>query len=158
MLQCNLLRLVWTRIVLDEAHNIKNNKSLTAMAVCRLRALHRWALTGTPIQNQLLDMYSLLRYRQSYDVRKQSVPVNPAMSIPRMDYSSCVVQRITKCFPEWWIIQINNSLSPCNNNTVQGNSNPSFRNSTRKWTTETGSIHPTDFDQILCQELHFRET
>lgn len=56
-----LLRLAWQRIILDEAHCIKNHKSLTAIAMCRLKAGCRWGLTGTPIQNDLLDMYSLLR-------------------------------------------------------------------------------------------------
>ncbi|XP_076975882.1 transcription termination factor 2 isoform X2 [Tamandua tetradactyla] len=57
-----LLRIVWARIVLDEAHNIKNPRVQTSIAACKLQARARWAVTGTPIQNNLLDMYSLLKF------------------------------------------------------------------------------------------------
>ncbi|XP_057576312.1 transcription termination factor 2 isoform X2 [Hippopotamus amphibius kiboko] len=57
-----LLRVVWARIILDEAHNVKNPRVQVSMAVCKLQAQARWAVTGTPIQNNLLDMYSLLKF------------------------------------------------------------------------------------------------
>ncbi|GAB1287919.1 Transcription termination factor 2 [Apodemus speciosus] len=56
-----LLQVVWARIILDEAHNVKNPRVQTSIAVCKLQAQARWAVTGTPIQNNLLDMYSLIK-------------------------------------------------------------------------------------------------
>ncbi|XVF19793.1 hypothetical protein REPUB_Repub11eG0141500 [Reevesia pubescens] len=52
----------WFRIVLDEAHTIKSSKSQISMAATALVADRRWCLTGTPIQNKLEDIYSLLRF------------------------------------------------------------------------------------------------
>ncbi|CAI5500457.1 unnamed protein product [Closterium sp. Naga37s-1] len=52
----------WCRAVLDEAHFIKNRASGAAAATFALQADARWCLTGTPIQNQLEDVYSLLRF------------------------------------------------------------------------------------------------
>lgn len=43
----------WYRLVLDEAHLIKNYKSHTSLAASAVNARYRWALTGTPIQNKL---------------------------------------------------------------------------------------------------------
>ena len=60
--QSPLLQVAWERIILDEAHTIRNPKSLVSQAVCRLRAARRWAVTGTPVQNKELDMFSLLRF------------------------------------------------------------------------------------------------
>ena len=61
-LNSKLLSQKWFRVVLDEAHNIKNFRSLRAEACYSLNAENRWCLTGTPIQNNLDDLYSLLKF------------------------------------------------------------------------------------------------
>ncbi|MDR2097386.1 MAG: DEAD/DEAH box helicase [Spirochaetaceae bacterium] len=49
-------------IILDESQNIKNLASQTAAAVMSLKAKHRLAMSGTPIENNLSDLYSLFRF------------------------------------------------------------------------------------------------
>ncbi|KAJ5617062.1 hypothetical protein N7537_002176 [Penicillium hordei] len=50
------------RVILDEAHVIKNRRSKSAKSCYELKAAHRWALTGTPIVNRLEDLFSLVRF------------------------------------------------------------------------------------------------
>ncbi|XP_047317649.1 DNA repair protein RAD5B [Impatiens glandulifera] len=53
-------RIEWQRVVLDEAHTIKSSKTQIAQATFKLSSQCRWCLTGTPLQNSLEDLYSLL--------------------------------------------------------------------------------------------------
>ncbi|MEU0796757.1 DEAD/DEAH box helicase [Amycolatopsis sp. NPDC005961] len=55
-----LEQVTWRRLVLDEAHAIKNADTATAKAVRRFAAGHRLALTGTPVENRLADLWSVL--------------------------------------------------------------------------------------------------
>ena len=52
----------WQAAILDEAQYIKNPDSQTAQAARALRADHRLALSGTPIENRLLDLWSIFSY------------------------------------------------------------------------------------------------
>ena len=52
----------WQTAILDEAQYIKNPDSQTAQAARALKADHRLALTGTPIENRLLDLWSILSF------------------------------------------------------------------------------------------------
>lgn len=52
----------WRRIILDEAHQIRNHKTLTSAAVCHLSGKSRWTLTGTPVHNKEEDLYGLLKF------------------------------------------------------------------------------------------------
>jgi SNF2 family DNA or RNA helicase len=52
----------WGAVVLDEAQYIKNPSSQTAVAACCLRSPHRLALSGTPIENRLLDLWSIMHF------------------------------------------------------------------------------------------------
>ncbi|KAL1934289.1 hypothetical protein VTP01DRAFT_6471 [Rhizomucor pusillus] len=55
----------WHRIILDEAHNIKDRSCNTARAVFNLEGKYKWSLTGTPLQNRVGELYSLIRFMQA---------------------------------------------------------------------------------------------
>ncbi len=52
----------WDAVILDEGQNIKNPQSQTARVARDLRAAHRIVLTGTPIENRTLDLWSLFAF------------------------------------------------------------------------------------------------
>ncbi|KAJ2699758.1 DNA repair protein rad16 [Coemansia sp. IMI 203386] len=51
----------WFRVVLDEAHNIKDRSSNSARAAFELKTERVWGLTGTPLHNRVGELYSLIR-------------------------------------------------------------------------------------------------
>lgn len=70
----------WNYIILDEAQAIKNHKSQTATAVCNLQGTYRLSLTGTPIENNLMEMWSHMQF------------LNPALLGSREQFTSYVVK------------------------------------------------------------------
>lgn len=56
----DLQRVPWHRLALDEAQKIKNPSAASTVAIRSLNAMHRVALTGTPIENHLSELWSIM--------------------------------------------------------------------------------------------------
>eukprot|EP00794_Sanderia_malayensis_P009927 gene9927-10945_t len=57
-----LHKIKWLRIVLDEGHVIRNERSSQSVATIMLEAKRRWVLTGTPIQNRMSDLWTVFKF------------------------------------------------------------------------------------------------
>ena len=58
----NLKKYHWTYLIIDEAHKIKNDESNLSQLVRKLNSDHRLLITGTPLQNNLHELWSLLNF------------------------------------------------------------------------------------------------
>ncbi|KAJ1396712.1 SNF2 family N-terminal domain-containing protein [Ochromonadaceae sp. CCMP2298] len=58
----SLQKISWAMLILDEAHVIRNPATLTAQRVFSLRSQSRLALTGTPVQNHVEEVWSLMNF------------------------------------------------------------------------------------------------
>ena len=57
-----LFNVRWFRVVLDEAHIVRNRRTNSSVAVAHLQCERRWCLSGTPLMNGADDVYSLFRF------------------------------------------------------------------------------------------------
>lgn len=64
----------WHYLILDEAHNIKNFRSQRWQSLLNFNTQHRLLLTGTPLQNNLVELWSLLYFLMPSSRASQSMP------------------------------------------------------------------------------------
>jgi len=57
-----LLKMHWLRVILDEAHFIKSKQSQTTRAAYLLTSTYRWCMSGTPLQNRVSELFSMVRF------------------------------------------------------------------------------------------------
>lgn len=68
-----VFQISWFRVVLDEAHMIRRRETTLHQAASQLSAKYRWCLTGTPIQNRLEDVGSLLAFLRIKELEHRAV-------------------------------------------------------------------------------------
>jgi superfamily II DNA or RNA helicase len=74
----------WGRIALDEAQNIKTIDTKQTRAIRSLRARHRVALTGTPVENRLTELHSIMDF------------LNPGLLGPAATFKRCYARPIER--------------------------------------------------------------
>ena len=57
-----LLNTLWLRVVLDEGHQVKNHLGKAHKAALQLNVERKWIVSGTPIQNNLMEFWSVLNF------------------------------------------------------------------------------------------------
>ena len=57
-----LMKFAWKYLVIDEAHRLKNEASIFSKTVRMYNTAHRLLLTGTPLQNNLHELWALLNF------------------------------------------------------------------------------------------------
>ncbi|MEB3359221.1 MAG: DEAD/DEAH box helicase [Synechococcales bacterium] len=94
----------WHRVVLDEAQNIKNPKTAQTKAILKLNAHHRLALTGTPVENRLLDLWSIFNFLNPGYLGKQS-QFRQNFEVPIQKYNDPIKSRTLKALVEPFILR-----------------------------------------------------
>lgn len=127
-----LVKIHWERIVLDEGHIIRNPKTLGAQAACRLKAHHRWVVTGTPVHNSPSDMFSLTKFLELKPFNEKKVwemwigmklvanqnaerlnTISRALLLRRTkDEVMCGLKKQGQAIPKKTIVDINVELKP----------------------------------------------
>lgn len=82
------------RVILDEAHNIKQRTTGVAKACFALKADHKWCLSGTPLQNRIGELFSLVRF---LDIQPFACYFCKQCPCSNLEWSMNVHNRCTSC-------------------------------------------------------------
>lgn len=95
----DLLRHHWHYIILDEGHKIRNPDAQATLAVKQFRTPHRLILSGSPIQNNLRELWSLFDF--VFPGKLGTLPVfmaEFAVPITHGGYANATETQVFSCF------------------------------------------------------------
>ncbi len=89
----------WGLIILDEAQNIKNHKTQISNIICSLKSDYNLALTGTPLENSVMDLWSIFQFLDSkllgdYKSFKDTVKTEKALEQLQILISPYLIRRV----------------------------------------------------------------
>ncbi len=89
----------WEYLVIDEAQNIKNEAAKQTQAIKSIQAVHKIALTGTPVENRLSELWSIMEFLNpgylgsGTDFRKQfAIPIERYHDAPKAESLKHLIQ------------------------------------------------------------------
>ncbi|KAL2866780.1 DNA repair protein RAD16 [Aspergillus lucknowensis] len=82
------------RLILDEAHSIKQRTTSVARACFALKSNYKWCLSGTPVQNRIGEFFSLLRF---LEIRPFACYFCKQCKCQELHWSQDAEKRCTKC-------------------------------------------------------------
>ncbi|KAL7924874.1 SNF2 family N-terminal domain-containing protein [Trichoderma austrokoningii] len=140
----------WWRVILDEAHTIKNRNAKATKACCALQSEYRWCLSGTPMQNNLEELQSLinfLRIKPYNDIRawkdQIELPLKGGkghIALGRLhSFLRCFMKRRTK-----EILKQDGALVPGGVLSADGTTINGFRHTNRKIVTVAAELSPAE--------------
>eukprot|EP01135_Chromosphaera_perkinsii_P012248 Nk52_evm19s2622 gene=Nk52_evmTU19s2622 len=88
-------KFTWMYIAIDEAHRLKNESSKLSMVLREFKSKHRLLLTGTPLQNNLHELWALLNFLLP-DVFSSADAFDEWFSLEGDDDNAEVIQRLHK--------------------------------------------------------------
>ena len=88
-----LKKIYWRYLIIDEAHRLKNEMSKLSLVLREMRVTNRLLLTGTPLQNNLKELWSLLNFLLP-DIFGSSEEFDDFFNIKKMNDDSDVVSRL----------------------------------------------------------------
>jgi SNF2 family DNA or RNA helicase/uncharacterized Zn finger protein len=82
----------WSSIIIDEAQNIKNSETLQSLSVKAIKADSKVALTGTPVENRLTELWSIYDFlmpdylgKKEWFIKSYSIPIEKDGDADRID-------------------------------------------------------------------------